>query len=334
MIIKRWARKNWPGGRPGALNLEPIPVDGSTRIFVRLHAKGGSLVVLYAPDNAPENRAWLKIGEHLAALGLPVAKVLAADEEAGLFLMDDLGDASLQRAVRSVGYDPGAQAMLYEPVLAMLARLQAKGAKGFDTSLCFDGAELTGDFLRQREAGYFLEQFVQKACKLETLPAGLEQELDQICTLAGQAQPRGLVHRDYQSRNILIRRGGLGLVDFQGARMGPAQYDVAALINDPYVDLDWDLRQKLLEMYLGLLQEQGPLDRAAFMAGWPPVALSRCMQALGAYAFLTMTRGRTNFWNYVPPALNTMGRLLEMPQLADFTLLKQLAATLNPPEEL
>ncbi len=333
LTIKRWARAHWPGRRPGRLDLEPIPADGSARIFVRLHADSGTMVALYAPGNREENRAWLGIGAHLAGLGLPVARLAAADEEAGLFLMEDLGSASLERAVRAVGYDPGAQAMLLEPVLAMLARMQAKGGQGFDASLCFDGPELTPAYLREREAGYFLEQYLKGACGLEQVPEGLTAELDLASETAGRAEPRGLVHRDFQSRNILVRRGGLGLVDFQGARLGPAQYDAASIIHDPYLDLNWELRGELLEVYLSLRAAEGGFDREAFLAGWPWVSLSRIMQALGAYGFLTRVRGRGHFGRYMAPAHATLRRLLQDPALAGLETLRGLAAGIEPPAE-
>lgn len=333
LTIKRWARANWPGRRPARLDLEPIPVDGSSRIFVRLHADSGTMVVLYAPDNQAENRAWLGIGEHLAGLGVPVARQIAADEDAGLFLMEDLGNSSLERAVNALGYDPGAQAMLLEPVLAVLARIQAKGAEGFDQSLCFDSLDLDPGFLRQREAGYFLEQFVKGACGVDEEPPGLSAELDEASRRAGEAGPRGLVHRDFQSRNILVRRGGMGLVDYQGARLGPAQYDAASIIHDPYLNLNWDLRARLLDVYLTLREAEGPFDREAFTEGWPWVSLSRIMQALGAYGFLTRVRGRGHFARYMAPALETLRRLLDEPALAELGELRRLAADLTPPEE-
>ncbi len=322
-----WARRHWPGGDPGPPRVEPIRPDGSQRLFLRLRAGGRSLVLMANPDNPPENRAWHHLARVLAGLGLPVARVLAADEQAGRFLMEDLGGVSLQEAARARGGDREALKRLYRPVLALLARMQARAAGLLDTSVCFDGVELTPEFLRRREAGYFLEEFVAGACALgpEGWPEGLEEELDAICGRAGRAGPRGFVHRDFQSRNILVRPGGgLGLVDFQGGRLGPAQYDAASLIMDPYVDLDWSLRRELLECYLELRGREGSWDREEFMAGWPAVALCRLMQALGAYAFLTRRRGKEHFAPYAVPALAALRRLAASGPLAEYRALGRL----------
>jgi aminoglycoside/choline kinase family phosphotransferase len=327
--IIAWARGNWPGGDPGHLEIEPIVPDGSIRLFLRLQAGGTRLVAMHNPDNPAENRAWDYIASHLSGLGLPVAGVKAKDMQRGLFLMEDLGSGSLQDAAKRAS-SPQDIAAIYEPVLAVLARLQAKGAQGFDLSVCFDSKELTPEFLLEREAGYFLQEFVLGACGYDTgqLPDGLERDLAELCQRAGRAQPQGLVHRDFQSRNIVYEEGKLGLVDFQGARLGPAQYDLASLLHDPYVDLPAELRDQLKSRYMELRVEEGPFSGDEFEQGWPYVSASRVMQALGAYAFLTRRRGRAHFGEYIPPALSTLRTLCAGPAFEDLGSYRQLVQSL------
>jgi aminoglycoside/choline kinase family phosphotransferase len=327
--LAAWARSRWPGGDPGPLTPEPLAADGSVRLFVRLKSGGLSLVAMGNPDNPLENRAWLYLAGHLGELGLPVARVLDADIELGLFLMEDLGRRSLQEAVQAAANQKDIET-LYEPVLAMLARLQAKGGQEFDASVCFDSRELTPEFLLEREAGYFLAEFVLGACGLasEQLPSGLDSELAELCQKAGQAGPKGLTHRDLQSRNIVYEAGRLGLVDFQGARWGPAQYDLASLLHDPYVDLAQELRDRLKSRYMELRAAEGSFDAELFEQGWPFVSASRVMQALGAYAFLTRRRGRAHFAVYIDPALATLRRLCRHEALAGFRSLRRLLESL------
>lgn len=331
--LAEWARTAWPGGDPGPLELEPITPDGSVRVFLRLTAGGRNLVAMANPANPAENRAWHYFSLHLARRGLPVAEVWAADLAGGRFLMQDLGRMSLQDA--ACAQEGGVEALfkLYEPVLEMLAWLQAQAALDLDLGVCFDGPRLDGDFLFRREAGYFLAQFLAGACGLApaTWPANLLAEMTELSRLAGRARPQGFVHRDFQSRNLIWEHGRLGLVDFQGGRLGPAQYDLASLINDPYVDLPWDLRERLLARYLALREPLGGLDPEQFLAGWPYVALSRSMQCLGAYAFLCRQRGRGHFAPYVAPALATLGRLIALPELASFPSLARMLEMVPDP---
>lgn len=331
--LAEWARAVWPGGDPGPLEVEPITPDGSVRHFLRLTGGGRNLVAMANPANPAENRAWHYFARHLAGRGLPVAEVWAADLEGGRFLMQDLGRDSLQEAARTRSGDEDALFNLYEPVLEMLAWMQCQAAQDLDLNLCFDGPRLDGEFLFRREASYFLTQFVAGACGLAPAdwPANLVPELTELSRLAGRARPQGFAHRDFQSRNLVWQNGRLGLVDFQGGRLGPAQYDLASLINDPYVDLAWPLRERLVARYLELREPLGGLDPDQFLAGWPYVALSRCLQALGAYAFLTRQRGRGHFAVYVPPARATLARLAALPELASFPSLGRLVAMLPDP---
>lgn len=336
--LAAWARKVWPGGDPGPLDQESLAADGSTRLFVRLRHGPKSLVALWGGDNLAESRAWHYFAGHLAGLGLPVPRLLAAQPKLGMFLMEDLGRQSLQDRVGQAAGDHQIQAELYQPVLRILAQLQAKGALGLDTSYCFDGAQLDAQFLLEREVCYFLQHFVGGALGLAShqLPANLRAEMAEICRQAAQAGPWGLVHRDFQSRNLVLEGQRVGLVDFQGARLGPAQYDLAALLGDPYVDLDPALREQLLESYIQIRAELGGFDPERFQQGWPFVALCRAMQALGAYAFLTRWQGRPHFARYVEPGLKTLRLACAHSSLAGYPALQALAAslTLPPPENL
>ena len=328
--LRDWAAGAWPGGRPEEVKAEPIEPDGSTRLFLRLRAGKASLVALANPDNPAENRAWDYFAKRLAGLGLPVAEVLARDLDRGFFLMRDLGRGLLQDAVLAVKDDAAAVESLYEPVLRWLVVLHRRGAQGLDRSVCFDGAELDAPFLLKREAGYFLEQYVLGAAGLRPrdLPRGLHDELVGLCHGAAGAQPWGLVHRDLQSRNIILHKGRYGLVDFQGARLGPAAYDLASLLHDPYVDLPWSMRQGLARRYAELAGTAGPFDARRFLAGWPLVSASRVMQALGAYGFLTRQRGRGHFAPYMQPALAGLDRITASPELRDFPALRELVLRL------
>jgi hypothetical protein len=324
--LRDWAARVWPDGNPGELNAQLIEPDGSTRLFMRLSAGKRHLVALANPDNPPENRAWAYFAQRLAELGLPVAKVLSQDRARGFFLMEDLGHAHLQAAVKEAGDDAATVEALYEPVLRFLIPLHQRGGQGLDHAVCFDGAELDATFLLKREAGYFLEQYVKGAAgrSARRLPMGLDQEMVELCHRAAGAQPWGLVHRDLQSRNIILEKDRYGLVDFQGARLGPVAYDLASLLHDPYVNLPWGLRERLVKRYAELAGAMGSFDRQRFLAGWPWVSASRLMQALGAYGFLSREMGKGAFIAYMRPALAGLGRLAQARAFADFPAWREL----------
>ena len=92
----------------------------------------------------------------------------------------------------------------------------------------------------------------------------------------------------------------MGLLDFQGGRLGPLQYDLASLLLDPYVELEQGVQEELFAYYLARIQERIPLDAAAFREQYAFVALHRALQIIGAFAFLTRERGLTFFQSIHP----------------------------------
>lgn len=114
-------------------------------------------------------------------------------------------------------------------------------------------------------------------------------------------------HRDFQSRNLMIRKGGrLGLIDFQDARMGPYTYDAASLLRDSSLDLDEDLVQEMLD-YLGRRLGVGPEE---FGADFDLAALQRNLKDLGTFGYMATVRGRLAYLDYVPRTVRSIRRTL------------------------
>ncbi|MEZ5386165.1 MAG: phosphotransferase [Prosthecobacter sp.] len=111
--------------------------------------------------------------------------------------------------------------------------------------------------------------------------------------------PRCLVHRDFQSQNVLIRDGEAWLVDYQGLRLGRFEYDLASLVYDPYVGLTAEQRNELLQFYV----DHRGLDLEEMRQVFYLCAAQRLMQALGAYANLSRNLGKKQYLEHVPSAL-------------------------------
>jgi aminoglycoside/choline kinase family phosphotransferase len=200
--------------------------------------------------------------------------------------------------------------------------------KGFDPAWCFDTPQMDGAFLWEREAGYFVQAFLNKYKGLKVQVEDLEPDFERL--VAG-ALPAGLpffLHRDYQSRNLFLKNGQLRVIDFQGARLGPVGYDLAALLIDPYVKLNRAQQGELLSHYLDLLRERISVNEAAFREQYYHLALSRNLQILGAFGFLTKVKGKTAFAQYIPAALASLQeRLAERPE--EFPRLAQAVKSLS-----
>jgi aminoglycoside/choline kinase family phosphotransferase len=185
------------------------------------------------------------------------------------------------------------------------------------------------------EQHYFFEHFLLHSSRL---PPGEVEALYEGNDWKALAQdlasrPRYLVHRDFQSRNVMIRDGKVYLIDYQGLRWGRPEYDLASLLLDPYVDLDADQRQALLQFYHQQHRQDSWED---FMDLYWRCAAQRLMQALGAYGNLGRRLGKEEFLAFIPVALPRLRQVLEsgnlLPNLREALEDKHLKPRLSDPQ--
>jgi aminoglycoside/choline kinase family phosphotransferase len=291
---------------------QPLEADGSARRFFRVHAGQRSLVVLSHPDGRAtgENDAYVAIGRHLHRRGIPVPAIRAYHRSHGWIIVEDLGDRNLHQAV-SKSSNLQEILSLYGPVLDALLTLQIRGARGFRETWCYQGARYDFRLMMEGESGHFLRSFLQGYLGWSGPEAPLHQEFEALAGMASSAPSDFLIHRDFQSRNVLLPSlDSPHLIDFQGARWGPLQYDVAALVIDPYVHLSDALRGTVLAAYLERLEASGLMHPEEFMGHYPLIALHRNLQILGAFAFLGCIKMKPFFLQYIPSAVSRLNNLL------------------------
>jgi aminoglycoside/choline kinase family phosphotransferase len=302
---------------------QPLAGDGSDRRFFRL--LGSPTVVLLFHPRPPggevnENDSYYQLGRHLRAQGVPVPEIYTYCREEFWMLLEDLGDISLESAIKRQPQE-GLVRHWYRQALGVLAAMQLQGAAGFDPSWCFDTPMVHRPFLWERECGYFVGAFLQGYLKLKISLEDLAPDFERVLTGALPPGPNYFLHRDFQSRNLFIKNGRLRVIDFQGGRLGPLGYDLAALLIDPYVNLSPAWQAELLDHYLDLLQDHLEVDREAFREQYYHLALCRNLQILGAFGYLTRVKGKSQFARYIPAALSSLRCRLqersgEFPRLA------------------
>ena len=145
-----------------------------------------------------------------------------------------------------------------------------------------------------------------------------EDEFSSVAAKALRYGITGFMHRDFQSRNIMVKQNTYYLIDFQGGRIGPIQYDLASLLIDPYVALPARLQQKLKIFCADLLASGWGIKKDRFFRGYHYCAIARNLQILGAFGYLTRVKNKPYFSKYIPTALKTLNDSLkeaEFPKL-------------------
>jgi len=283
-------------------SLTPIEKGGSSRFFFRVRSGSGDSAILVRDlGEKEENRHYAALAGFLSGHGVPVPKVLGASEEEGLLWLEDLGEQDLW-ATRNESWD--VRRPHYESVLrgiSLLHRIPCgdDDVRGLHLQLAFD------ERLYRWEQEYFVNHClgdifgISESVRSMFFASGAMQRL----AVGLAALPRQLVHRDFQSQNILIRNGEASFIDFQGMRPGLAQYDLASLLCDPYVEISAEERDYLLAYYKTILRKDGTEVSDEFDRVFWQCAAQRLMQALGAYGFLSIHRGKPAFRAHVAPAL-------------------------------
>jgi len=282
----------------------PLEKGGSERMFYRIRFGDESMIFVKYSGHKEENRHYVDIARFLNGAGVPVPEIYRHDPQDGLIWMQDLGEQDLW-SFRKTSWMP--RRALYESTLNGVLRMHTQATElvsGADLQLerVFDAD------LYLWEQGYFFENclgnyYQTSGTELEELAA---LPALRAATAALAARPRVLVHRDFQSQNVMINEGVAWLIDFQGMRYGLAQYDLASLLYDPYVALTTEERCELLAFYKKRLEQTGTPVDSDFDEVFRWCALQRLMQALGAYGFLGIIKNRPDFLAHTPVALRSL----------------------------
>ena len=288
----------WSAAKTMALYLPP---RASGRSFVRLVCGARRALLICDTGERDEIRRYAGHARFLIAHGIPVARVLADRPGEHFLVVEDLGALSLEQlAPRSA---PAALEALYRRVLDGAIKLHAIPAAAVTAAgLVLQPA--FGPELYKWEREYFAEHYLRGLRAMNSAAVRpVLIELQDVAARLNQA-PFVLLHRDLQSSNLLLRGGQPHLIDFQGMRFGPAVYDLASLLADPYVMLPENMQRRLLAHYV---RRGGvAINETLFWFG----AVERLAQALGAFARLSGLPGMAHFHAYLPRGERMLRRAL------------------------
>ncbi|MCI5222652.1 MAG: hypothetical protein D3924_08285, partial [Candidatus Electrothrix sp. AR4] len=215
---------------------------------------------------------------------------------------------------------------LYRQIVMELAKMQVHGRGDFNTSWCWDTPRYDRRLMLERESGYFLKALCVDFIGVNIDEKKIKQEFSALADRAGEADASFFLHRDFQSRNIMVRHDSVRFIDYQAGRLGPLGYDLASLLIDPYASLPQLSQDELLEYYLDVLTSLFPYDRHRFRREYVSLALQRNLQILGAFAFLSEQQGKLFFRQYITPALHSLQTLLAKVPASDYPYLKLITS--------
>jgi aminoglycoside/choline kinase family phosphotransferase len=285
------------GQRPD--HIQPLAGAGSDRKYYRMQAPGISVVGAHNPL-PPDYSSFLYLAGHFYAAGLPVPYIMAADEDRGLCLQEDLGDLSLLDYLDQIKPLPDFAEKAFEHyarVIDDLLRFQFQGHHQLDYSRlpvpAFSNASMHWDL------NYFKYYFL-KPSTINFDEAALQNDFNTLVDFLAEEPFDHFMHRDFQARNIMLHNEKLYYIDFQGGRRGPLHYDLVSLLFQARAALPDELKIKLIGYYLQKAKNFTTLDERAFHKRLHSFALLRLLQVMGAYGFRGWFERKPHFLKSIP----------------------------------
>lgn len=281
-----------------------IGTGGSDRQYYRVKQEDRTIVAMECIPADPDFSRHVEYTVFFRKYGIPVPEIFGVNFERKSAFFEDLGDVSLYAWLKCPRPDTEIET-LYRLVMDILVQLHCGASDHVSECPSLAARIFDYDYLRW-ETGYFIERFVKGLQNIDISDtAALDDEFRRLA-LKADAFPKRIIHRDFQSQNIMMTKGGIPrVIDYQGARLAPPAYDLASILWDPYAPLESGVRDGLLSYYMNKVAVTGGdwFSTAGFRESLIYCRLQRHMQALGAYGFLSTEKGKPYFLRHVPESL-------------------------------
>lgn len=311
-----------------SINIKRLAGDASNRVYYRINIKeGGSYIVMELSDpegfKASEEKVsssglsvtelpYINISRFLLRYGIGVPEVYYYDRERGILLLEDLGDATMQEVLQ--GGNPDRYDQYYKKAIDELLKIQISATKGINHNCIASGRRFDVP-LFMWEFDHFIGYGIEARSKIK-IP---ESELNEIRAAFHKIskvlaeEPACLTHRDYHSRNLMIKDERVRVIDFQDALMGPCVYDLASLLRDSYLELDEELVDDLIGYYIRKREEiEGiKFEKKRFRRLFDLMSIQRNMKAVGRFIYINAVKKRDTHLKYIPGTLGYIRKNLK-----------------------
>ena len=283
--------------------MEPIQKGASGRTIIRISPDDyPSFIGIHYTLERSDNANFLPVAEFLKEAGLNIPEVLYDNTRRQVALIEDLGDQDLL-SLKDTPFEE--RETYYRSAFEQLDKLlYTRPPKDFDLQPTFD------EPLYRWEQEYFFEHFIATHLGRDSSTLSEDPILQGLAKRLGATAPH-MVHRDFQSQNLMLNNNTTYLIDFQGLRMGRQEYDLASLLYDPYMNHSSEDRRKLLELWEEVCEEE-PIEPIL-----KDCAAQRLMQSLGAFSNIGHNQNNEWYLAQIPAAIGFLREVIDDTALED-----------------
>lgn len=264
--------------------------SGSARVNF-LAADGTEKYIITYNENIPENESFLYYSNVFSDLNLNTPSILAVSEDRKMYIQEFLGQQTLSEVIAKEHLSPTVRSLVQQ-TLEKLYQLQMKTQGKIDFSKTFEYESYNE--LPVIHDLYYFKNFVADFLELEYNKSTLLKEFKKIAVLIENIEPKGIMIRDFQARNIMVNeRNEVSFIDYQSAMKGPLMYDVISFLFQAKANFPEDFKQEMLDFYIE--QFENPETKTQLRNAVMPVQMMRFLQVLGAYGFRGLIQRKQHF---------------------------------------
>lgn len=264
--------------------------SGSARINFLATADSEKYIITYN-ENIPENESFLYYSRIFSDLSLNTPSILAVSEDRKMYIQEFLGQQTLSEVIAKENLSPTVRTLVQQ-TLEKLYQLQMQTQGKIDFSRTFEYESY--DELPVIHDLYYFKNFLADFLELEYNKSTLLKEFKKIAVLIENLEPKGIMIRDFQARNIMVnKKNEVSFIDYQSAMKGPLMYDVISFLFQAKANFPEDFKEEMLEFYIQ--QFEDPETRIQLKNAVMPIQMMRFLQVLGAYGFRGLIQRKQHF---------------------------------------
>ena len=264
--------------------------SGSARVNFLAITPTEKYIITYN-ENIPENESFLYYSQVFSELNLNTPAILSISDDRKMYIQEFLGDKTLSEVITKQNVSPEVKSLVQQ-TLEKLFQLQIKTQGKIDFSKTFEYESY--DELPIIHDLYYFKNFVADVLELEYNKSTLLKEFKKIASLVENLEPKGIMIRDFQARNIMVNeKNEVSFIDYQSAMKGPLMYDVISFLFQAKANFPEDFKNKMLDFYIQLFENQE--TQTQLKNSVKPIQMMRFLQVLGAYGFRGLIQRKQHF---------------------------------------
>ncbi|MDR6464031.1 phosphotransferase [Chryseobacterium sediminis] len=294
--------------------------SGSARVNF-LATTGTEKYIITYNENIPENESFLYYSELFSNLKLNTPSILAVSDDRKMYIQEFLGQHTLSEIITKEQQSSTVRSLVQQ-TLERLFQMQMQTQGKIDFSKIFEYESY--DELPVIHDLYYFKNFVADVLELEYNKSTLLKEFKKIALLIENIEPKGIMIRDFQARNIMVNeKNEVSFIDYQSAMRGPLMYDVISFLFQAKANFTDDFKQEMLEFYIQ--QFENPQTKIQLKDAVMPIQMMRFLQVLGAYGFRGLIQRKQHFMASLEKGIQNIAQFADSwEQMNDYPELKKV----------